>query len=124
MSKLWRFDESDVTGATVPPEGGGMLAATGVSSGGARRRLARPRGGRCPGLGEADQREVSERQHGPSLNEPHALAVRGPMRVALPSELGAPAEFARRRRKPVLQGAAQTRFRPDSAYQHDLAARL
>src|SRR6266478_7701335 len=66
---------------------------------------------------------MPERRHCPPLDQAHALGPLSPVRIALPREFRAPAELACRRREPPLQGAAQTRLRPDAAHQHDLAAR-
>src|SRR5262245_30370395 len=80
-----------------------------------------PAYGGFPTLGEADKGEVAERRHGAPFRQPHVIGAVGPIRVALPRELGAPAEFSRRRGKPFLQRPPQSGFRADAAYQHDLA---
>jgi hypothetical protein len=67
---------------------------------------------------------VPERGHRPALDQVHAILARGPLGESRPRELGAPAELARDRLEPVLDGPPQARFRADAADQDDLAAGL
>src|ERR1700704_2553894 len=53
---------------------------------------------------ESHQREMSERGHRPALDQVDAILARGPLRESRPRELGAPAELARDRLKPGLDG--------------------
>src|SRR5215470_3716123 len=75
-------------------------------------------------LAKADEGELTERRHGAALGNTHARRAGGPAGIALPGELGAPAELARRGGEPMLQRAAQSGFGADPAQQHDLTARL
>src|SRR5271165_5084543 len=87
-------------------------------------RLGFVAGARRALLAEADQREMPERRHRAALDEVHAGGLIGPPRVALEGKFGAPAELARGRLKPMLERTAQTGLGPDTADQHNLAARL
>src|SRR6266446_5335654 len=73
-------------------------------------------------LGEADKGEVAERRHSAPFRQPHVIGAVGPIRIALPRELGAPAEFSRCRGEPFLQRPPQPGFRTHATYEHDLAA--
>src|SRR5215472_3963599 len=99
--------------------------------GGSRRRTRAEDG---PGRGtrplraalleEADEREVAERRHGAALDQANAVRPFRPLGVPFERELGAPAEPARRGRKPVFERTPHTGLGADAADQNDLAARL
>src|SRR5258708_23023776 len=70
-------------------------------------------------LGETDKGKVAERRHSAPFLQPHVIGAIGPIRIALPRELGAPAEFSRRRGEPSLERPPQPGFRAHPAYQPD-----
>src|SRR5258708_14142135 len=90
--------------------------------GGAHHRPVPPAYCGFPALGEADKGEVAERRHSAPFRQPHVIGAVGPIRIALPRKLGAPAEFPRCWSEPFLQRPPQSGFRAHAAYQHDLAA--
>src|SRR5262245_59767802 len=68
-------------------------------------------------LGKANEREMPERRHRPAFDQLDVPGLRRPAGIALERKFGAPAELARRRREPLLERAAETRFRADAAHQ-------
>src|SRR5262245_41980413 len=75
-------------------------------------------------LCKSNEGEMPERRQGSALHQRNAVGCHGPLRVALPAEVRAPAELARGRRKPPFERTAQSGFRADTADQHDLATGL
>src|ERR1700677_257951 len=65
---------------------------------------------------------MTKRRHAASLGEPYAIVKVGPVGIAPPRKLGAPAEFSCRRGKPFLQRAPQPGLRADAADEDDLAS--
>ena len=66
-------------------------------------------------LAEADDREVPERRHRPTLDQADIVRRRlHPAGEALPREIGLPAELARHRLEPALEGEARAGLGTDA----------
>src|SRR5262245_37272432 len=77
------------------------------------------------GLAEAYEREMPEWRHRLALKQtdivPRSL---GPAREPLPREIGLPAEPARHRLEPALEGEARSGLGPNPIEEHDLSTGL
>src|SRR5712672_907249 len=75
-------------------------------------------------LAEADEREMPERRHRLTLDQPKPLGALHPGGEPPPGKFRPPSELARDRGKALLEDAAQSGLGPDMVDQDDLAAGL